>query len=168
MTGAFIVALITVIVGIVVYLFELRWRKRHPEAKTDIPLDGLNQQSADTNSEKDSTQESSNGQESSGESTDSQGECCGMHLVCEKDTLSPVTTEVEYYDDEELDRFIGREAGSYTPEEEEEFRDVLMTLRQEDVPGWARSVTQRGLNLPSEVREELLLLVREARAAKTK
>ena len=33
-------------------------------------------------------------------------ECCGMHAVCEKDLLSPVSDEYEYYDDEELDAFL--------------------------------------------------------------
>ena len=51
----------------------------------------------------------------------------------------------------------------YSAEEIEEFRDVLMTLRGEDIAGWSRSITKRGLILPSEVREELLMLVRERR-----
>lgn len=90
-------------------------------------------------------------------------ECCGLHLVCEKDSLSPMSDDILYYDDEELDRFIGRSADSYSAEEEEEFRDVLMTLRPEDVSGWARSITQRHLELPPDVRDELLLLVNEQR-----
>lgn len=90
-------------------------------------------------------------------------ECCGMHLVCEKDTLSPFTDEVVYYDDEELDRFAGREPSSYTAEEEEEFRDVLMTLLPSDIPGWARSITVRGIELPYDLRDELLILINEQR-----
>ena len=70
---------------------------------------------------------------------------------------------MEYYDDEELDRFIGRSGNDYSPEEVEEFRDVLMTLRPEDVAGWARSITVRGLELPAEIRDELLMLVNEQR-----
>ena len=35
-------------------------------------------------------------------------ECCGMHEVCEKESLlAAVSKEVEYYEDEELDRFRG-------------------------------------------------------------
>ena len=77
-----------------------------------------------------------------------------------------MSDEILYYDDEELDRFIGRPADSYSPKETEEFRDVLMTLRPEDVPGWARSITQRRLELPSDVRDELLILVNEQRTRK--
>lgn len=74
-----------------------------------------------------------------------------------------MSADIVYYDDEELDRFAGRAADSYTPEETEEFRDVLMTLLPEDVPGWARSITLRGLELPPDVRDELLMLVNEQR-----
>ena len=95
------------------------------------------------------------------------GEVCGgMHITCEKDTLSVVSDEVVYYDDEELDRFIGRTPESYTPEEADEFNEVLMTLRPEDVPGWARSITLRGLQLPSDVRDALLIIVNDQRAAR--
>ena len=90
-------------------------------------------------------------------------ECCGMHAVCEKDLLSPVSDEYEYYDDEELDAYRGRGAESYTDEEVEQFRDVLLTLRPNDVAGWSRSMQLRGIELPTEVREELLMIVGEQR-----
>lgn len=90
-------------------------------------------------------------------------ECCGMHAVCEKDLLSPVSDEYEYYDDEELDAYRGRGAESYTDEEMEQFRDVLLTLRPDDVAGWSRSMQLRGIELPTEVREELLMIVGEQR-----
>ena len=90
-------------------------------------------------------------------------ECCGMHAVCEKDLLSPVSDEYEYYDDEELDAYRGRGAESYTDEEVEQFRDVLLTLRPDDVAGWSRSMQLRGIELPPEVRAELLMIVGEQR-----
>ena len=90
-------------------------------------------------------------------------ECCGMHAVCEKDLLSPASDEYEYYDDEELDAYRGRGAESYTDEEVEQFRDVLLTLRPDDVAGWSRSMQLRGIELPTEVREELLMIVGEQR-----
>lgn len=90
--------------------------------------------------------------------------CCGMHLTCEKDSLlADVSDRVEYFDDEELDRFSGRTADSYTPEETEEFRDVLMTLIPADIAPWARSIQLRGIILPPEIRDELLFLVAENR-----
>lgn len=47
-------------------------------------------------------------------------ECCGQHEVCEKESLlAAVSRGVEYYDDEELDRYIGTPPDAYTAEQEE-------------------------------------------------
>jgi hypothetical protein len=93
-------------------------------------------------------------------------QCCGMHLTCEKDSLVAGAADTDvYYEDEELDRFAGRPADSYTPDEIEEFRDVLLTLRADEIAGWGRSVQRRGITLPESVRDELLMIVAEARAA---
>ncbi len=93
-------------------------------------------------------------------------ECCGQHEVCEKESLlSAVSKSVEYYDDEELDRFRGRAPEDYTEEETEEFRDVLYTMREEEVAGWTRSLQLRGIELPEDVRDEVILIVEERRQA---
>lgn len=97
-----------------------------------------------------------------------QEECCGMHITCEKDSLlTAVDPEAHYYDDEELDAFRGRGADEYDDSEIEEFREVLLTLRPEEIAPWARSIQVRGIELPGCVRDELLMIVAEARAAKT-
>ena len=90
-------------------------------------------------------------------------DCCGLHDVCEKDLLTPLTDEYEYYDDEELVAFKGRASESYTAEEVEMFRDILLTLRPDDVAGWSRSIQLRGIILPDEIREELIMIVGEQR-----
>lgn len=91
-------------------------------------------------------------------------ECCGMHITCEKDSLlAAVSKEIEYYDDEELDRFSGRASEDYDDAETEEFRDVLITMRPDDIAGWARSLQLRGIVLPAPVRDELIMIVAEAR-----
>ncbi len=90
--------------------------------------------------------------------------CCGMHITCERDSLlSAVSPEIVYYDDDELDRFAGRAASDYTDDEIEEFRDILLTLLPHDIAGWGRSIQLRGIELPTVVRDELLLIVAEAR-----
>ena len=95
-------------------------------------------------------------------------ECCGTHITCEKDSLvSAVSAEIEYYDDEELDVYAGLGADDYSEEAIEEFRNVLLTLLPHDIAGWARSCTLRGINLPTQVREELIMIVSEARATKS-
>lgn len=96
-------------------------------------------------------------------------ECCGMHITCERDSLlANVSDTVEYFDDEELDRFRGRSADDYSDAEVEEFRDVLLTLQPDDIAAWGRSIQLRGIELPTAVREELLLIVAEARAERGK
>ena len=93
-------------------------------------------------------------------------ECCGQHQVCEKESLlAAVSKQIEYYDDEELDRFKGRSSDSYTEAETEEFRDVLYTMREDEVAGWSRSLQLRGVALPDAVRDEVILIVEERREA---
>lgn len=94
--------------------------------------------------------------------------CCGMHITCERDSLLvAVSPEIVYYDDEELDRFAGRGASDYSDDEIEEFRDILLTLLPHDIAGWGRSIQLRGIELPTAVRDELLLIVAEARKQQT-
>lgn len=91
-------------------------------------------------------------------------QCCGMHITCEKDSLlASVSDSIVYYEDEELDRFAGRGANDYTDTEIEEFRDILLTLHPDEIAGWGRNIQLRGITLPTEVREELLMIVAEAR-----
>ena len=91
--------------------------------------------------------------------------CCGLHEVCERDSLRAAAEDIEYYEDEELDRFRGRTA--YSEEEVEEFREVLCTMRPDEVAGWIRSLGLRRVSLPDELRDEaLLLLGGEERSAK--
>ena len=93
-----------------------------------------------------------------------EAECCGQHEVCEKDSLlAAVSKQVEYYNDEELDRFRGREGDMYSSEEAEEFRDILYTMRCEEVAGWVRSLQLRQVNLPDEIKDEVFLIIGERR-----
>ena len=81
-------------------------------------------------------------------------ECCGQHEVSKK---------IEYYDDEELDQFIGKEANAYTDEETNQFRDVLYTMQDIDVAGWVRSLQLRGIELPDDLKDEVFLIIGERR-----
>lgn len=65
---------------------------------------------------------------------------------------------IDYFDDEELDRFQGRTADAYTEAEEEEFREVLYTTLPREVGDWLRSLQLRGIELPESLRDEALLL----------
>lgn len=91
-------------------------------------------------------------------------ECCGQHEICEKDSLlAAVSKQIEYYDDEELDKYIGIPEDRYTPEAEEEFRDVFYTMQSEEVAGWVRSLQLRGIALPDNIKDEVFLIIGERR-----
>ena len=91
-------------------------------------------------------------------------ECCGQHQICEKESLlAAVSKQIEYYDDEELDSFKGRSSDTYTSKEIEEFRDILYTMKEEEVAGWSRSLQLRGIELPNELKDEVFLIVSERR-----
>lgn len=91
-------------------------------------------------------------------------ECCGQHEVCEKESLlAAVSKKVEYYEDEELDRFRGRPSDEYNEEEVEEFREIMYTCKEDEVAGWSRSLQLRGVELPDELKDELFLIVGERR-----
>ena len=84
--------------------------------------------------------------------------------TCERDSLlAAVSKKIEYYDDEELDRFRGVEADAYDEDAVNEFRDVLYTLQEIEVAGWLRSLQLRAINLPDELKDEAFLIVGERR-----
>ena len=89
--------------------------------------------------------------------------CCGQHLVCERETLLQTNAEIIYYDDEELDTLAGIPYNEYTRAQEDMVREVFNTMQEKDVPGWCRSLQLRNIQLPLDVREEALLIVRERR-----
>ena len=99
----------------------------------------------------------------SGLTSNSDTECCGQHLVCEKETLLQTNAQIEYFDDEELDALAGIDPDTYTKEQHEQLRAVFDTLQEKDVPAWCRSIQLRNIDLPQDIREEALLICRERR-----
>ena len=86
--------------------------------------------------------------------------CNGEDTRCEQECMMEAATrEVEYYDDEELDRFKGRPSDCFTDDEAELFREVLMSMPQSDAKGWNRSLILRGINVPDQIKDELLLMI---------
>ncbi|MBP3350293.1 MAG: phospholipase [Bacteroidaceae bacterium] len=91
-------------------------------------------------------------------------ECCGQHEVCEKDSLLvAVSRDIEYYDDEELDKWRGTPSDQYDDEQCALFREVLYTMQSHEVAGWVRSLQLRGIELPDDIKDEVLLIVGERR-----
>ena len=86
--------------------------------------------------------------------------CSGINDDCEQTCMMEAATkEVEYYDDEELDRFKGKESGEYTDDEAEEFSEVLYTMRPDEAKGWNRSLLLRGINVPNQIKDDLITMI---------
>ena len=85
-------------------------------------------------------------------------ECCGQHEICEKESKN-----IEYYNDEELDRFRGKDSSEYSEAETDEFREILYTMKDEEVAGWVRSLQLRNVPLPDAIKDEVFLIVGERR-----
>ena len=103
------------------------------------------------------------------EIVEADAECCGQHEICEKESLlAAVSKKIEYYDDEELDQFIGKAGDAYTEEETEMFRDVLYTTLDVEVAGWVRSLQLRGIELPDDLKDEVFLIIGERRNVEVK
>ena len=90
------------------------------------------------------------------------GECCGKHVVCEKQKLAEARMRSkQYFDDEELDRFRGRASDGYDDREVEEFRYILYTMRQDEVREWMECLQARDVELPDELKEEAYSMMNE-------
>ncbi|MBQ9651577.1 MAG: hypothetical protein IJV13_05130 [Prevotella sp.] len=86
--------------------------------------------------------------------------CDGVNTKCEQECMMEAATkEIEYFDDEELDSFSRRLSNEYTDDEAEKFREVLYTMRPEEVKEWTRSLTLREINLPDQIKDEVFLMI---------
>lgn len=86
--------------------------------------------------------------------------CNGNDPRCEQECMMEAATKpIEYFDDEELDKFKERQSDSYTDDEAEMFREVLYTMKTEEVKDWCRSLTLRRVNLPDQVKDEVMLII---------
>lgn len=85
--------------------------------------------------------------------------CSGSDERCEQECMMEAATKpIEYYDDDELDVFRGRPADRYTDNEAALFAEVLYTMRPDEVRGWTRSLTLRGIDLPNQLKDEVFLM----------
>ena len=86
--------------------------------------------------------------------------CDGVNTKCEQECMMEAATkEIEYFDDEELDSFAGRSSSEYSDDEAEQFREVLYTMKQDEVKDWTRSLTLRNISLPDQIKDEVFMLI---------
>ena len=82
-------------------------------------------------------------------------DCCGAHAICEKG-LKKADSTIEYFEDEELDRFKHIPADRYTADQIDIFREVLYTLHPEEITDWLISLKKREIDLPNILRQEAI------------
>ena len=75
--------------------------------------------------------------------------------------MEAAVADIEYFDDEELDRFRGRQSDGYTDEEAAEFAEVMYTMRPEEVKDWLQSLRLRCVSLPDQLKDEAYMLAEE-------
>lgn len=93
--------------------------------------------------------------------------CCGAHEVCEDDTLIAAFDEdLDYFDDEELDRYKFRDSSGYNEKEVDEFRDIFYSILDEEKQRWIRSLQLRDIAVPDQMKDEILMVVCDIREAK--
>lgn len=85
-------------------------------------------------------------------------DCCGAHAVCEKG-LKKAEKHIDYFDDEELDTFKQIASDQYSDDQIDQFRDVLYTLRREEIEDWLISLEKREISLPDQLKPETLDLL---------
>jgi len=81
-------------------------------------------------------------------------DCCGAHAICEKG-LKKIDEKIEYFDDEELDQYKGIPSDSFNDLQIDQFREILYTIRPEELSDWFISLEKRGIELPDVLKQEL-------------
>lgn len=88
--------------------------------------------------------------------------CCGRHQTCRlQQQLTQTNNKPLYYDDEELDRYAGKNSTTYNETQIEEFREILYTMNPHEVPQWIQSLQKRNITIPDNLRDEILLIISE-------
>ncbi len=88
-------------------------------------------------------------------------DCCGAHEICEFDEPELNEGIITYFDDEELDELRNVRESDLTSENIDELREVLYTLRTEEISKWLISIGRRHIHLPAILQQEARQLMTE-------
>lgn len=88
-------------------------------------------------------------------------DCCGAHEVCEFDESDYNETMIIYFNDEELDVLRNVREDQLTASQIDELREVLYTLRTEEIGKWLTSISRRHIHLPVILQQEARQLMAE-------
>lgn len=87
--------------------------------------------------------------------------CCGAHEICEFDESMFSNEEIVYFNDEELDQLKNVREEDITGDQIEDLREVLYTLRTEEISKWLISISRRHIHLPQILQQEARQLMAE-------
>ena len=87
------------------------------------------------------------------------GGCCGKHENCEKMNVSPTPRNIEYFDDEELDKYKNKPSSEYLAHEIDEFREVFHSLLDNEKPKWIQSLHARNITVPKQLETEVSVIL---------
>ena len=88
--------------------------------------------------------------------------CGGTNDKCTRECMMEAAiNDIEYFDDEELDAFAGRPSNRYEQEEVDMFSTILYTMHAEEVEDWCRSLALRHIELPDELKDEVVMMIND-------
>lgn len=88
-------------------------------------------------------------------------DCCGAHEICEFNEADYHEEIITYFNDEELDVLRNVRESDFTPEQIDSLREVLYTLRPNEISKWLVSLNRRHIHLPDILKQEARQLVAE-------
>ena len=88
-------------------------------------------------------------------------DCCGAHEICEFDSADFESEQIIYFDDEELDELRNIRENELTVKQIDNLREVLYTLRTDEIGKWQKSLASRHIHLPAVLKEEARHLMAE-------
>ena len=88
-------------------------------------------------------------------------DCCGAHEICDFDESDYNEEVITYFDDEELDELRNVRESDLTAKQIDELREVLYTLRTEEISKWLVSIGRRHIHLPVILQQEARQLMAE-------
>ena len=88
-------------------------------------------------------------------------DCCGAHEICEFDASAFDEEQIIYFDDEELDVLRNVREDQLSGEQIDDLREVLYTLRTNEINKWLTSLSRRHIHLPTILQQEARQLMAE-------
>lgn len=88
-------------------------------------------------------------------------DCCGAHEICDFDETDFNEEIILYFEDEDLDKLRNVKESDLTSAQIDELREVLYTLKPNEIGKWLVSLGRRHIHLPTILQQEARQLIAE-------